>query len=182
MSRLLRDLGTRLAMVTWLTVLWLVLWRDPSVANLASGVVVAFVAAAGFTPDLHQRSRHTLRPLALLVFLAYFAWKLVQANLYLAREVVTPRNRIRAGVVAVPLERSTDLVATVVASAVSLTPGTLTLEVRRQGETVVLYVHVLHLHDVEEAHREVLALDRRVRAAIDRHDPGRRRRPEEATP
>ena len=54
---------------------------------------------------------------------------------------------------------------TIVANAVSLTPGTLTLEVSAT-EPPVLYVHVLHLHDIEEAREDVRTLTRLVREAL----------------
>ena len=161
----MRRLGT----VAWLTVLWVLLWRDASVANVASGVVVG-AAVELLQPGRRERTdQHVVRPLALLAFVGFFAVKLVESNLVLAREVVTPRNRIRTGVVEVALHQCSELVVTLVANAVSLTPGTLTLEVR-QLETPTLYVHVLHLHDVERARADVLALADRAAAAFPTRD------------
>jgi multicomponent Na+:H+ antiporter subunit E len=48
-------------------------------------------------------------------------------------------------------------VVTLVANAVSLTPGTLTLELDRPGN--ILYVHVLHLRDLESVRRDVRSLE-----------------------
>jgi multicomponent Na+:H+ antiporter subunit E len=90
-------------------------------------------------------------------FLAYFLAKLVEASVVVAVEVATPRNRIRTGIVAVPLRGASDALVTLVADAVTLTPGTLTLEVGRQPPT--LYVHVLHLRDVEAVRREIRHLE-----------------------
>jgi multicomponent Na+:H+ antiporter subunit E len=89
----------------------------------------------------------TIRPIAALRFAVVFAWRLVAASAVVAWEVVTPRNRINEGIVAVPVLGVSDVIVTIVANAVSLTPGTLTLEADR--ETGTLYVHVLHLHDIE---------------------------------
>lgn len=148
--------------VAALTVLWLVLWRDPSVANILSGLAVATVVS---TIPARRGTRHWIRPVALVRFAAYFAWKLLEANVVLAREVVTPQNSIHTGIIAVPLPGFDDFVATVVANAVSLTPGTLTLEVTRTPEPV-LYVHVLHLRDLDEARHEVLAMASRAAEAF----------------
>lgn len=139
----------------WLVALWLLLWRDPTVANVVSGVAVAVAVDAVLRlPRLDSDPRHGVRPVALLRFLVYFAWKLVEANVYLAREVVTPTNQIRTGIIAVPLSGCSPFVATVVANAITLTPGTLSLEVR-DGDDPELYVHVLHLHDIERARGSV---------------------------
>jgi multicomponent Na+:H+ antiporter subunit E len=57
-----------------------------------------------------------------------------------------------------------DLVITVVANAITLTPGTLTVELRRDPTT--LYVHVLHLSDLDEVRRDIRTLQRKVVRAI----------------
>lgn len=160
--------------IVWLIALWLVLWRDVSIANVVSGTIVAVVATSGASDPRDPRTGHRVRPLALLRFAGYFAWKLVEANVVLAREVVTPQNAIHTGIIAVPLPGCSDFVVTVVANAISLTPGTLTLEVRRDPEPV-LYVHVLHLHDLDDARADVVAMAERAGAAFPstRRDPGR---------
>lgn len=82
--------------------------------------------------------------------------ELLEASVIFAWEVVTPRNRINQGIVAIALRGVSDVMTTLVANAISLTPGTLTLEVHR--DPTVLYVHVLHVHDIERMRREVLHL------------------------
>lgn len=145
----------------WLVVLWMLLWADLSVANAIAGIAVAAVVLA---VAVSRPTRHTTRderlkisPLPLLWFAGWVVVKLVQANLVLAWEVVTPRNRIHTGVIAVPLRTESPSVFTVVANVITLTPGTLTLEV--VGTPPVLYVHVLHLHDVERVRRELQSIE-----------------------
>ena len=135
----------------WLLVVWLALWGTVTAANVISGLAVA--AAVQLIPLPARDLRFRFRPLRVLHFLAHFAWELVRASVVVAREVATPRDRIRTGVVAVPLRGASDALVTLVADAVTLTPGTLTLEARRDPPT--LYVHVLHLDDVEEVRRSI---------------------------
>lgn len=154
----------RLVAVLWLTLLWLLLWRDVSVANVLSGLAVALVASKGVAVSTAAPA-HGVRVIALVRFALYFVWKLLEANVVLAREVVTPQNVIHTGIIAVPLDACSDLVATTTANAISLTPGTLTLEVRR-GPDPVLYIHVLHLHDLDQARAEVRRMAHYVAAAF----------------
>lgn len=149
--------------IVGLTTLWIVLWRDISAANLLSGLVIAAVASSGIPIS----AEHRVRPLALARFAGYFAVQLLEANIVLAREVVTPQNQIETGIIAVSLDGYSDLVATIVANATSLTPGTLTLELAHRPEPV-LFVHVLHLHDLDDARADVEAMARRVEAAFPR--------------
>ncbi|MDZ7674766.1 MAG: Na+/H+ antiporter subunit E [Acidimicrobiales bacterium] len=159
---------TRALTIAWLTVLWLLLWRDPSVANLLSGLAVSLVVTAGTSSE---RAEHRVRPLALASFVVNFAWKLVEANIILAREVVTPQNRIHTGIIAVSMAGYRDFVVTVVANAISLTPGTLTLEITHEPEPTI-YVHVLHLLDLEDSRAEVEDMARRAGRAFPIIDRG----------
>jgi len=155
----------RVLVVAWLTALWIILWRDLSVANLLSGLIIGILAEVVRPWRALERAHHRVDPIALARFVVYFLWKLLESNIVLAREVLTPRNSIETGVIEVALGPCSDLVSAIVANAISLTPGTLTLEVRR-SESTRLYVHVLHLHDVDAARRDVATLTRLVNAAF----------------
>jgi len=147
----------------WLVVLWLLLWNDLSMGNvIAGGLVAVVVLAIARLPKLNcvgqskgQRAR--VAPVALLYFLGYVLVKLVQSNLVLAWEIITPRNKINTGIVAVPLRTESELAMLVVANVVTLTPGTVTIEV--SGSPAVVYVNVLHLHDIEDVRRDLLRLE-----------------------
>jgi multicomponent Na+:H+ antiporter subunit E len=105
------------------------------------------------------------RPMAAALFAAYFAWKLVEASLIVAWEVITPRNRINEAIVAVPLRVDRPIIVTMIANSVSLTPGTLTLEARLSPP--MLYIHVLHLKSVEDVRSDVRRLEElAVRALV----------------
>lgn len=145
-----------LANGAWLVALWVALWGDLTAANVIGGALAAAVLLAVF--PLHgPRRQGTVRPFHALRFLGYFLYKLAEANVVVAWEVVTPGSRINLGVVAVRLHGGSDLVITSVANAISLTPGTLTLEVRRDPPT--LYVHVLHLRSIEQTREQVRRLE-----------------------
>ncbi|MEQ8717931.1 MAG: Na+/H+ antiporter subunit E [Acidimicrobiales bacterium] len=133
--------------------LWVALWGDLTWANIASGVAVS-LAVLVVSPTGTSGVR--IRPLGALRFGLVFLLKLVESTFVVAWEVVTPKNRIREAIVAVPLGDLPDVVVTAAANAVSLTPGTLTLEVVR--DPTVMYVHVLHLDSVEGAREAVYAM------------------------
>lgn len=142
---------TRVLLTAWLLVVWLALWGPVTTANVLGGLAVA--VGVQLVPRPRHDTRFAFRPVAALRFLLYFAWQLVTASIVVAVEVATPRNRINTGIVAVPLHGASDVLVTLVADAVTLTPGTLTLAVTRDPPT--LYVHVLHLDDVEDVRRSI---------------------------
>jgi multicomponent Na+:H+ antiporter subunit E len=149
----------------WLVVAWVALWGEPTPANIGSGAVIA-AALVWLFPPRRGEPGGGVRPVAVVRFLVYFLGQLVAASAIVAWEVVTPRNRINEGIVAVPIEGASDTLVTIVANAISLTPGTLTLEVDR--DPTVLYVHVLHLRDVDEVRRDVRRLEALADAAFGR--------------
>lgn len=166
---------SRVVGVVWLTLLWVLLWRDAHPVNIAGGVLLGVVLVSFGTREGSSGVR--FRPVAAAKFVVVFAYKLLEANLVLAREVVTPRNSIETGIVAVPLPGFSPLLVTLTGNAVSLTPGTLTVEVVTEDEPV-LYVHVLHLHDIEHARADVRQIGRLLRDAFGSDAPD----PEEAAP
>jgi len=140
----------------WLVVFWVALWEDLSVGNVLGGVLVAIAVLVVARPPASQ-GRSRFRPMAALRFLAYFLWKLVEASAIVAWEVATPTNVINEGIVAVPIHGRSRLLTTIVANAITLTPGTLTLQIHT--DPTVLYVHVLHLRTIEEVRAEVHKLE-----------------------
>jgi multicomponent Na+:H+ antiporter subunit E len=162
---------SRLLPPLFVLVVWLALWGEVSVANLVSGILV--VALIGLIIRPVPR-RHTLNPLSLLRLLAVFVWRLVSSSATVVLAVIAPTPaRLRSGVVGVSLSQHSRLVATIVADAISLTPGTLTLEARyRDGEDPprgsppVLYIHVLGLADPEDIRADVHRLERLVVSAV----------------
>ena len=74
---------------------------------------------------------------------------IVTANLEVARQVVGPVERLRPGFLEVPLDVADPFVATVLGSVVSLTPGTVSVEIERDRR--VLLVHALHVEDAGAA-------------------------------
>lgn len=95
-------------------------------------------------------------------FVLYFLWQLLLANLRVTYDVLTPRNYMRPGVLAIPLDVTTDVEITLLANLLTLTPGSLSLDVSADRRT--LYVHLMYMGDEERARREIKeGFERRVR-------------------
>lgn len=136
--------------------IWLLLWGSVSLANVLSGLaVVALVLVVIPDARFHGR-RPTVRPVATVRFVIRVLADVLRANAVLTREILSRESSITTGVVAVPLPLCSDGLLTLVANVLSLTPGTMPIEVTR--EPPVIYVHVLHLRDVEAVRRDVQSL------------------------
>lgn len=96
----------------------------------------------GFSSRLLRRAFRWLR------FTGHYLIELVRSSVRVAADVLTPASRARPGIVRMPLEARTDLEIAVVANLISLTPGTLTIDVT--PDRSALLVHVMFV-DGDEA-------------------------------
>ncbi len=81
-----------------------------------------------------------------LAFGLFFVWELILANLRVAIDVLRPRMQFAPAVVAVPLRDFSDAETVMLANLITLTPGTLSLDVRDDPPHGgrILYVHAMH--------------------------------------
>lgn len=151
------------ALIIWLTIVWALLWGDFGVASLLSGLGIAvFVVLVARPTGVHGVQLTSFHPVSAVVFLGYFLVQLVKSNFQVAWEVITPGSNVNRAIISVPLHVTTDGLTTVVGNAITLTPGTLTVDVRHDDpdRPPVLYVHALHFTDVDTLRRDVLRLER----------------------
>ncbi|WP_182112411.1 MULTISPECIES: Na+/H+ antiporter subunit E [unclassified Actinotalea] len=178
-----RSLGFPLLAVAWLTVIWVLLWGDLSIANVLSGIVIAVVVVRLLRMpviDFHGR----VHPGALAYLLYRFAVDLVVASTQVTLLALDPRRTPRSAVIAVQLRSHSDLYLTLTAQFCSLVPGSVVVEAHRT--TGMLYVHVLDVdmaHGVDAARQHVLDQEERILRALASDEElaqvGLRRRPED---
>jgi multicomponent Na+:H+ antiporter subunit E len=77
-----------------------------------------------------------------LEFIVYYTMKLVQANIYIAWDILTPEMHTKPAFMEVPLKVKTDLGMLLFSNLLSMTPGTLSMDIIRDKK--VLLVHVLY--------------------------------------
>jgi multicomponent Na+:H+ antiporter subunit E len=173
----------------FLLAVWLLLWGSVTVANVASGLLVVIVVLYVIPTARFPIRRPTLRLAPAAAFVAWVVIDLVRANAVVTREILARQSSINTAVVAVPLPHCSAGVLTLVANTLSLAPGTMAMEVTQ--EPAVIYVHVLHLDDVEHVRRTIQHLSAlAVRAfgsaeavdALDRHGAGTGVEPEGDAP
>jgi len=143
-----------------LAAVWAAVLGELSLGNLAAGFVLGFaILAVGGA--LFGSSHYFEKLLLGVEFAAFFLGQLALSSLRVATDIVTPRHRARPGVLAVPLDARSDAEITLLANLVSLTPGSLSLDVSDDRRT--LFVHVMFLDDPELTRREIKeGFERRV--------------------
>ncbi len=141
-------------------VLWLGLTASTAPAELVTGLLVAAVAAllaADRPPVLGGIRLSVGAPLALLRYLLVFFLALLRANLDMARRVLSPGLPLRPAVVRVRTALASDLGRLVLANSITLTPGTLTVDV--DGDQLLVHWIDCPPGSDLEGHTRVIAAD-----------------------
>ena len=141
-----------------LAIIWSVATGHFTGANFLAGFAIGYLTLRAARP----RSAPYFARLGLaLRFAGFYCRQIFLSSMRVARDAITPGLRIRPGIVGVPLEARTDFEITLLANLISLTPGTLSLEVSSDRST--LYVHNMYLGDADTFRHEIKdGLERRV--------------------
>ncbi len=129
-----------------LTFIWVALTGNFELPNYLFGFAVSFFILRIITQGRTDAKYFRIVP-KVIAFIFFFLYELLKSNLQVAYEVMTPTFNMTPGIVKVPLEASTDLEISFLANLISLTPGTLSLDVSTDKK--VLYVHSMYIKDRE---------------------------------
>jgi len=103
-----------------------------------------------------------VRLIRLLVFMVYYFKELVLSSLYVAYDIMTPKNLMKPGIVEVPIDLKSDTAIIALANLISMTPGSLTVDMSPDKKK--LYIHAMYLHDREKFIRKTKTeLEDRIR-------------------
>lgn len=125
---------------------WVVLTGEFTIGNFAVGFLITYLILR-LTRQSHLVSGYVRRISLLVRFLGFFLKELVLSSLRVMVQVLLPRQNLRPAVVAVPLDLQSDAGITLLANLITLTPGTLTLDVSTDRK--MIYIHVIDLDDLE---------------------------------
>ncbi|MCC5929601.1 MAG: Na+/H+ antiporter subunit E [Cyclobacteriaceae bacterium] len=127
-----------------LTFIWVALTGAFALINYVFGFVLSFLIMWISDRNNQKTKYYSIVP-QLISFIFFFIYELFKANLQVAWEVITPKNKMKPGIVKVPLTVTSDFEITLLANLITLTPGTLSLDI--SGDKKVLYVHAMYIHD-----------------------------------
>ena len=132
--------------------LWVLLFWSVDLWVLGTGVFFALIVATmlgDIYPDGMSKVLDPRRWLYLLIYLPYFLWFCIRANFDVALRVLHPDVLIRPGIVKVRTTLTNEMARTFLANSITLTPGTLTVEMDGQD----FYVHWINIHTDSQAER-----------------------------
>jgi multicomponent K+:H+ antiporter subunit E len=127
-----------------LVLVWLLLVNEVSLGHVLLGTLLGVVIPY-YTSSFWPERPHPARPGLLLVYLLRVLGDILVANLQVARLVLGPAARLRPALIPYPLELTDEFAITMLASTISLTPGTVSADVSPDRRT--LLIHVLSTED-----------------------------------
>jgi multicomponent Na+:H+ antiporter subunit E len=145
-----------------LALAWAALQGDFSLRTLLTGQVLGYLILLALSHGgVLRRSPYIGRVHRVIGLVAYFFWELVRANLRLALDVATPSFHMKPGIIALPLDATTDAQILLLSMLINTTPGSVALDV--SADRKILYVHVMYMDTPNAAREEIKeGFERRV--------------------
>ena len=125
---------------------WLLLTWSLSIQELIAGAVVS-LAAALFSARffIHENAFWLANPAKFFTGLCYwifvFPGELIKANVHMAGLVLGGCRNVKPGIVKIPTALKSEYGQAALANSITLTPGTITMEIAEEDEQTWYYVH-----------------------------------------
>ncbi|QDY70079.1 Na+/H+ antiporter subunit E [Qingshengfaniella alkalisoli] len=132
---------------------WAALTSDFSFTSIVVGYLIGFAALWVVQPLYQRKSPYFLRSWRLAKLIVTFIKDLFVSSLRVAWDVLTPQDLSEPAIIEMPLDVEGELQILLVTNLISLTPGTLSLDISPDRKT--LYVHAMFAHDPEALVREL---------------------------
>lgn len=142
-----------------LALTWMALTGQFDPINFIAGFLISYLLLR-----LVRRPGESLayfrKAILLIRFLGFYLKELLLANFRVARAVLSLKPRLSPAVLAIPLENQSDLAVTLLGNLITLTPGTLALDVSTDHS--VMYVHAMQAEDIDRVRLDIKNLEARV--------------------
>jgi multicomponent Na+:H+ antiporter subunit E len=146
-----RHNGLRVALITLLlSAIWFVLSGRLDVLHFGTGVIVALALAINARP-MEDATR--FRPLRFAAYVPWLVVQIVRSNWRVARSVLRRDMRISPAFITQRPDVVGDRALATLGASITLTPGTLTLDVTSRE----LFVHALDTSSADDVHEGIIA-------------------------
>ncbi len=142
-----------LAFIVWVLLTWPFVDGKIDIQVIIAGLIAALIVAILFHEILPQEHILFISPIRIfwtLVYIPVFFYYIIKANLDVVYRVLHPKMPIKPGIVKIKTNLKTQSGITALANSITLTPGTLTVDLTDDG---FLYIHWINVKsdDVEQA-------------------------------
>jgi len=125
---------------------WILLTESFASSELVFGFLISLIISLGTANVFTEHGLSHLHPKRLfysIVYIPYYIYQVIKANVIMAMIVLSPRLPIKPGIVKVKTNLKTDVGKLALANSITLTPGTITMDV----DDDELFVHWIFVKD-----------------------------------
>ncbi|MFN3405588.1 MAG: Na+/H+ antiporter subunit E [Cytophagaceae bacterium] len=141
-----------------LVIVWLFITGQFSLRNFLLGYAVSYLVL--WLSYRKTSPQYFMKVFSLITFILFFLKELIKANLKVMYDIVTPKHYMRPGILSVPLDTQDELQITVLANLLTLTPGTLAVEVSYDKK--MMYVHCMYIQNKDEVKNGIKKFEKKV--------------------
>ncbi len=131
-----------------LAAIFVLLTGDFTGLNMIIGFVIALGVITIYRMSTGQ-GQYAIRLVRIIRFGFYFMWILFIANLQIAWEIITPGLHQQPRIIRYPVDHLNEVQITTLANCITLTPGTLVVDV--SDDCRLIYVHCMYAKDRDQA-------------------------------
>ena len=140
--------------ILWLLLTWSLDWQD-----IAVGLIFSLITVLLLSDIFLQKATRLVNPIRIfwfIIYIPYLLWEIIKANFDVAYRVLHPALPIHPGIVKVKTTLKTDMGQTFLANSITLTPGTLTVDIIDD----YLYVHWINVKTDDPEKQTKIIVDR----------------------
>ena len=146
-----------ISFIVWILLTWPLVEGKIDIQVVIAGLITSVFVAMLFHEILPTEHHIFISPVRIFWFLVYvpvFFYYVLMANLDVVYRALHPKMPIRPGIVKIKTNLKTDSGITALANSITLTPGTLTVDLTKDG---FLYVHWINVKsvDIEQATKHI---------------------------
>jgi multicomponent Na+:H+ antiporter subunit E len=133
--------------------MWMVLTLNFHISNIFIGIAVSFSVSLLYVKLFSHKAFEFISPFWLIVYLFVLLKNLVLSNIRISKRILSRDMKLSPAIVAVKTDLKSDWKKLMLANSITLTPGTLTLDVKDD----TLFIHDIEYHedtDKEEITKE----------------------------
>jgi multicomponent Na+:H+ antiporter subunit E len=156
----MRRIAVRFGVLCWLILVWNLLWGSVTAANILSGAAVALVVTL-LLPLPEVPVEGLVHPFSLLRLALLIGRDLVLSSLQVAWLAIRPGHAPLSAVLRVRMAVKSDLVLALAANIITLTPGSIVLEIDQERR--LIYMHVIDVGSdraLNRFYRQMSSLER----------------------
>lgn len=149
---------SRIIVFVFALLVWLALTDIKNYQEILIGIAIALLISflTGHFLITTEKSQHPVKRFIHFIFYVFkFIWEMIKANFEVAYLVIHPMLPIKPGIVKIKTKLTKDSAITVLSNSITLTPGTLTVDVNKDKQE--LYIHWIKVktQNIDEATEQI---------------------------